>query len=68
MISVKPATFEAKKGGDFFPQNQWIVTQEDKEKKTIQMYVLGRYGIYCVALKYDEKDESFMFTTASFAA
>ena len=32
------------------------------------MYVLGRYGIYCVALKYDEKDESFMFTTTSFAA
>jgi hypothetical protein len=39
--------------GDFFPQNQWVVTE--KSSKIIKMYVLGRYGTYFVEVEYDEE-------------
>ena len=41
--------------GDFFPQNQWVVTEKDE--KTRKMYVMGRFGTYFIEVKYNEESE-----------
>ena len=42
--------------GDFFPQNQWIVTEKNEEEQFIKMYVLGRYGTYFVHIKRNDEE------------
>jgi hypothetical protein len=43
---------------DYFPQNQWIIAEENKENGMPQsLYALGRQGIYNVSLKYEEKEK-----------
>jgi hypothetical protein len=61
------AKFQCKDGvsGDFFPQNQWIVTEKNEE--TIKLYVLGRFGTYFVDLRYNEKDDSLGLKSAQYA-
>ena len=31
------------------------------------MYALGRYGTYCVSIKYNEEKDKMVFTTAAYA-
>ena len=61
------AKFKCKDGvsGDFFPQNQWIVT--DKNESTIKMYVLGRYGTYFVDIDYNDEEEKLILKSAQYA-
>ena len=42
--------------------------EENKLKKTIKMYTLGRFGTYCVALKNNDLTNLLEFETASYAA
>ena len=32
------------------------------------MYALGRYGTYCVGLKYNDEKDKMVFTAAAYAA
>ena len=52
--------------GDFFPQNQWIVTEQNSEKSQIILYSLGRYFTYCVSFKWsDERYNSDQLTISA---